>query len=71
MKCPKCGGRYVQIHGTFAGCQYIRFAATDEDSEVVDSEPTDFSWEDHDEVVCLDCGHTGTAAEFEAAKANA
>ena len=65
MECPKCGERYLQIYGAFAGSQKIDFGEDeDDDLNVVDSEPTDFEWEDHDQAICLECGHAGTAIEF-------
>ena len=66
MKCPKCGKAYVCVHGTFDGTQKIEFDE-DGDLEVIDSEPTDFTWDDHDTVDCLECGHSGNAIDFEAA----
>ncbi len=65
MQCPKCEGTYVEVFGSFDGSQKIEFSGED-GLEVVDTNPTDFTWEDHDMVVCLDCGHEGTAIEFEA-----
>jgi hypothetical protein len=64
MRCPKCGKGYVEIHGTFDGTLKIQFRKDGEEFTVIDSEPTDFSWDDHDTVVCLECGYTGTVLEF-------
>lgn len=72
MQCPKCKGTYLQIYGSFDGYQKIEFKpedpVNDGDLLVVDSEPGDFEWDDHDQVCCLDCGHQDSAVNFTAKK---
>jgi len=64
MRCPKCKETYLQVYGVFAGSEKIEFGG--EELEVIDSDPGDFAWEDHDHVVCLGCWHEGEVLEFEA-----